>query len=248
MNTAKVSYSERDGLATLALNMPEKLNSLSTPVFAELSTHIEHLEASADSIGCVVLRGNGRSFSAGHDLGTLAAEQPAEPAFQAKVVERLANLPQPLIAAVHGHCYTGALELALAADIILAAENARFADTHAKWALTPVWGLSQRLPRRVGVAKASEMMFSCRTYTGAEAAQMGLANACFADATFTEDVETFVRAVLANSWFSLREAKRLMLDTEGMTLKAGLAHEVFRTRGTGPDMQARIASFAQRKR
>jgi enoyl-CoA hydratase len=92
------------------------------------------------------------------------------------------------------------------------------------------------------------MMFSCRTYTGAEAAQMGLANACFADMTFEEDVASFVRAVLANSWFSLREAKRLLLDTEGMTLRAGLAHEVFRTRGTGPDMQARIASFAQRKR
>ena len=248
MDTAKVSYSEHDGLATLALNMPEKLNSLSTPVFAELLTHIEHLEASTDSIGCVVLRGNGRSFSAGHDLGTLAAENPGEPAFQSKVVERLANLAQPLIAAVHGHCYTGALELALAADIILASENARFADTHAKWALTPVWGLSQRLPRRVGVAKAAEMMFTCRTYTGAEAAQMGLANACFADATFDEDVEGCARAALANSWFSLRENKRLLLETEGMTLKAGLAHEVFRTGGTGPDMQARIASFAQRKR
>jgi enoyl-CoA hydratase/carnithine racemase len=248
MDAAKVAYSERDGLATLALDMPEKLNSLSTPVFEELSKHIEHLEASTDSIGCVVLRGNGRSFSAGHDLGTLAAEQPAEPAYQAKVVERLANLPQPLVAAVHGHCYTGALELALAADIILASANARFADTHAKWALTPVWGLSQRLPRRVGIAKAAEMMFSCRTYSGAEAAQMGLANACFGDATFEEDVETFLRAVLANSWFSLREIKRLLLDTEGMTLRAGLAHEVFRTPGTGPDMHARIASFAQRKR
>jgi enoyl-CoA hydratase len=248
MDTAKVTYNERDGLATLALNMPEKLNSLSTPVFEELSVHIDRLEASTDSIGCVVLRGNGRSFSAGHDLGTLAAEEPAEPAFQAKVVERLANLPQPLIVAVHGHCYTGALELALAADIILASENARFADTHAKWALTPVWGLSQRLPRRVGVTKAAEMMFSCRIYTGTEAAQMGLANACFADATFDDDVERLVRAVLANSWFSLREIKRLLLETEGMTLRAGLAHEVFRTPGTGPDMQARIASFAQRKR
>jgi enoyl-CoA hydratase len=235
-------------MSTLALNMPEKLNSLSTPVFEELLAHIEHLEAGTDSIGCVILRGNGRSFSAGHDLGTLAAEQPGESAFQSKVVERLANLPQPLIAAVHGHCYTGALELVLAADIILAAENARFADTHAKWALTPVWGLSQRLPRRVGVSKAAEMMFSCRAYTGAEAAEMGLANACFADAAFEEEVQGFARAVLANSWFTLRENKRLLLETEGMTLKAGLAHEVFRTRGTGPDMQARIDSFAQRKR
>jgi enoyl-CoA hydratase len=248
MNTAKVLYSERDGLATLALNMPEKLNSLSTPVFEELSAHIERLENSIDSIGCVVLRGNGRSFSAGHDLGALSAEKPDEPAYQAKVVERLANLPQPLIAAIHGHCYTGALELALAADLILASENARFADTHAKWALTPVWGLSQRLPRRVGIAKAAEMMFTCRTYTGTEAAQMGLANACFTDSTFDADVEATARTLLTNSWFSLRATKRLLLETEGMTLKAGLAHEVFRTPGTGPDMQARIASFAQRKR
>lgn len=149
MDIAKVTYSERDGLATLTLNMPEKLNSLSTPVFEELSTRIAHLENSTDSIGCVLLRDSGRSFSAGHDLGTLSAEQPGEPALQAKAVERLANLPQPLVAAVHGHCYAGALELALAADIILASESARFADTHAKWALTPVWGLSQRLPRRV---------------------------------------------------------------------------------------------------
>lgn len=248
MGIAKVSYTEHDGLATLALNIPAKLNSLSTAVFEELLAHLEHIEASTDSVGCVVLRGNGRSFSAGHDLGTLPEEQAGEPAFQARVVERLANLPQPLVAAVHGHCYTGALELALAADIILASENARFADTHAKWALTPVWGLSQRLPRRVGAAKACEMMFTCRVWTGTEAAQIGLANACFADATFDEDVQAFARAILANSWFSLRENKRLLLETEGMTLKAGLAHEVFRTRGTGPDMQARIASFAQRKR
>lgn len=247
MDTDKVTCTIRDGLATLALNIPEKLNALSTPVFEQLLTHIERIEASIDTVGCVVVRGNGRSFSAGHDLGSLSGEQPWEPAYQAKVVERLANLPQPVITAVHGHCYTGALELALAGDVILASENARFADTHAKWALTPVWGLSQRLPRRVGPAKAGEMMFTCRTYSGAEAAAMGLANACFADDAFDQGVETFARAVLANSWFSLRENKRLLADTDGLTLKAGLAHEVFRNRGTGPDMQARIAAFAQRK-
>lgn len=248
MDSTKVSYSQRNGLATLALNMPAKLNSLSTPVFEELLAHIERIETAIDSVGCVLLRGNGRSFSAGHDLAVLGVgEHPGEHAFQAKVVERLANLPQPVIAAVHGHCYTGALELALAADIILASANARFADTHAKWALTPVWGLSQRLPRRVGAAKASEMMFTCRTFTGTEAAQMGLANACFADETFEQEVDAFSRAILENSWFSLRENKRLLIETEGMTLRAGLAHEVFRNHGTGPDMQARIAKFAKRK-
>jgi enoyl-CoA hydratase len=248
VNTDKVLFSEHDGLATLLLNKPEKLNALDTAVFEQLLVHIGRLEASTETVGCVVLRGNGRSFSAGHDLSVLTAgESLAETALQAKVIERLANLPQPLISAVHGHCYTGGLELALAGDIILASANARFADTHAKWALTPLWGLSQRLPRRVGVAKAREMIFTCRSYTGAQAEQMGLANVCFPDEGFDREVEAFARAILANSWFSLRENKRLLIETDGMTLAAGLAHEVFRTRGTGPDMQARIARFAERK-
>lgn len=249
MHTDKVTRADRDGLATLALNKPEKLNSLDTEVFRQLLVHVEQIEASTETIGCVVLRGNGRSFSAGHDLGAIGAgENPWDHTYQAKVIERLANLPQPVISAVHGHCYTGALELALAGDIVLASASARFADTHAKWALTPVWGLSQRLPRRVGVAKAREMMFTCRTYTGAEAEQMRLANACFTDEVFDQEVEGFARTMLANSWFSLRENKRLLIETDGMTLGAGLAHEIFRTRGTGPDMQARIAAFEQRKR
>jgi enoyl-CoA hydratase len=249
MSSEKVLYIEREGLATLILNRPEKLNSLDTEVFQQLSTYVDRLQVATDTVGCVVLRGNGRAFSAGHDLSAIeAVENPWEHAFQMGVIERLANLPQPVIAAVQGHCYTGALELALAGDIILAAQGARFADTHAKWALTPVWGMSQRLPRRVGVAKAREMMFTCRTYTGVQAEQMGLANACYDDAVFEQEVEHFARAILANSWFSLRENKRLLIETDGMPLAAGLAHEIFRTRGTGPDMQQRIAAFAQRKK
>ena len=248
MSSNQVLFIERDGLATLSLNKPDKLNALETAVFEQLLEHIERIEASTAAIGCVVLRGNGRSFCAGHDLAVLSAgESVAENILQTKVIERLANLPQPVITAVHGHCYTGGLELALAGDIILASANARFADTHAKWALTPLWGLSQRLPRRVGAAKAREMMFTCRTYTGAQAEQMGLANACFPDEVFDQEVEAFARSILANSWFSLRENKRLLIETDGMTLAAGIAHEAFRTRGFGPDMQARIASFAERK-
>jgi enoyl-CoA hydratase len=248
MSANQVLFIERDGLATVSLNKPEKLNALDTAVFEELLVHIERIEAATATIGCVVLRGNGRSFCAGHDLAVLTAgESVAENLLQTKVIERLANLPQPVITAVHGHCYTGGLELALAGDIILASANARFADTHAKWALTPLWGLSQRLPRRVGIPKAREMMFTCRSYTGAEAERMGLANACFPDDAFDQEVEAFARSVLANSWFSLRANKRLLIETDGMPLAEGIAHEAFRTRGFGPDMQARIARFAERK-
>ena len=247
--TQSVLREDKDGLAILTINRPDKLNSLNVPVFEALEAHVKALAGQTDSIGCVVLRGAGRCFSAGHDLGDIATgEKLPRPNFQSHVIEALSGLPQPVITAVHSHCYTGALELALAGDIILASQNAKFGDTHAKWALTPVWGLSQRLPRRVGSAKAYEMMFTCATYSGEQAAAMGLANAVYPDETFTADVEAFCRAILANSAFSHRANKRLMRQTDGLPLPAGLAHEIYRGEGRGPDMEARIAAFASRKR
>lgn len=243
-----VMRTDVDGVAVLSLNRPDKLNSLNMPIFEELAGHIANLRDSTQTIGCVVLRGAGRCFSAGHDLDAIGAGQTgAHLQFQSQVVEQLANLPQPVITAVHGHCYTGALELALAGDIILASASARFADTHAKWGLTPVWGMSQRLPRRVGVAKAREMMFTCRTITGAEAKAMGLANACFEDAEFDSQVDDFARAIVANSWFSHAANKRLLLETDGLSLTAGLAYEIHRSAGTAPDAAERVARFAARK-
>ena len=236
------------GLSTLTLNRPDKLNALSMELFEELDGHLASLEAS-EVIQAVVIRGAGKCFSAGHDLGGIAeGETHAKPNFQAHVVERLASLPQPVIGAVHGHCYTGALELALAADIIVAAESARFADTHARFSLVPVWGMSQRLPRRVGAYKAREMMFTCRTYTGAEAAAMGLAALCVPDALYDQAVAELAQTILAQSPHSHRANKRLILETDGLPLAAGLAHEVYHGAGRGPDMQARIAAFRNRSR
>jgi enoyl-CoA hydratase/carnithine racemase len=236
------------GAATLTLNRPDKLNALNVELFAALEAEVGRLERQTDGVGLVILRGAGRCFSAGHDLADISTgERLPAPNFQARIIERLANLPQPVITAVHGHCYTGALELALCGDIILAAEGARFADTHAKWALTPVWGMSQRLPRRVGTYKAREMMFTCRTYSGREAAEMGLANVCVPDAEFDAQIDALSAQILANSWFSHRANKRLLLETDGLPLEAGLAHEVYRGEGRGPDMQERIAGFASKR-
>jgi enoyl-CoA hydratase/carnithine racemase len=239
---------DADGAATLTLNRPDKLNALTVELFSALAAEVERIERQTDSVGVVVLRGAGRCFSAGHDLADISTgERLPAPHFQSKIIERLANLPQPVITAVHGHCYTGALELALAGDIIVAAESARFADTHAKWALTPVWGMSQRLPRRVGTYKAREMMFTCRTYAGREAAEIGLANLCVPDAEFDPQIAALTAQILANSWFSHRANKRLLRETDGLALEAGLAHEVYYGEGRGPDMHDRIAGFSSKR-
>ena len=235
---------DADGLATLTLHRPEKLNALTVAMFAELRAHVLQLAQDTEHIGLVVLRGAGKCFSAGHDLADIAhGEHPPQPHFQADTIELLANLPQPVVTAVHGHCYTGALELALAGDLIVAAESAKFADTHARWALVPVWGMSQRLPRRVGMARAQEMTYTARTFSGREAEAMGLVNWCVPDAGFDAAVAGTARSILANSWYSLRANKRLYRETEGLPLRAGLSHEIHRSEGRGPDMAERIAAF-----
>lgn len=245
--TELVTRTDDNGLATLTLNRPEKMNALTVQMFVELHAHVAQLEQQTDSIGAVVLRGAGRCFSAGNDLHDIASGQPLPmPHLQARTIDRLARLPQPVITAVHSHCYTGALELALAGDLIIASESARFADTHARWALTPLWGMSQRLPRRIGSASAREMMLLGRTYSGAQAQAMGLANFCVADEEFDAQVTALTRELLAGSWFSHRANKRLLLETDGLPLDAGLAHEVFRNAGKGPDMQERIAAFGKK--
>ena len=242
-----VLRSDREGLATLTLNRPDKLNALTVPMFLELRAHVERIATQTDTVGLVMVRGAGKCFSAGNDLAGIAGGVEApKPGFQSETLELLADLPQPVICAVHGHCYTGALEVALAGDLIIAAASARFADTHAKWALTPRWGMSQRLPRRVGRAKASEMSFTGRTYSGEQALAMGLANECVPDAEFDAHLQRLADQILANSWFSHRANKRLMRETESLPLAAGLAHESHRSEGRGPDLQARIAAFTSK--
>src|SRR5471032_830580 len=168
----------KDGLLTLTLNKPEKLNALGFDSFKGLSAAADFATANIDKVGCVLLKGAGRSFCAGNDLGDLGGvfNDGDNSKFRSDTVERLASLPMPVVAQVQGHCMTGGLELALAADIVICAENAKFADTHGKWDLVPVWGLSQRLPRRVGRAKSLEMSFGGRIYSGRQAETMGLAN------------------------------------------------------------------------
>jgi enoyl-CoA hydratase/carnithine racemase len=236
---------ESDGVVTLVLNRPAKRNALDIATFTELEAAAADLERRTDEVGVVMLRGAGSCFSAGADISG-PARAPRHN-FQASVIERLANLPQPLIAVVHGHCITGGLELALASDLIVAAESARFADTHARFALVAGWGMTQRLPRRVGLYKAREMMFTGREYTGAEAERMGLAAICVPDEELDEAAASLVAGIAAGSWFSHREHKRVLLRTDGALLADGLADEAYRVRSrVGPDFRARVEERWQR--
>jgi enoyl-CoA hydratase len=237
------------GLCTLTLNRPDKYNALNAAVFAELEEHINALQAQVESIGCVVLRGEGKSFCAGADLSEVEdGSALVDLSYRPRILERLERLPQPVVAAVHGVCYTGGLELALAADFIVSTSSARFADTHGKWGFMPSWGMTQRLPRRIGRTRAKRMMLTGRTVTAEEAVTIGLVDVCLADEHFAAGVAEFVSEILANSWFSNREYKRLLYETEGLSLREGLAYEVYRHPGIAPDYLDRIQRFSRAKK
>jgi enoyl-CoA hydratase/carnithine racemase len=150
-----------------------------------------------------------------------------------------------VIAAVHGHCYTGSLELALGADLILAGESAKFSDTHGRWGMSPTWGMGSRLPRRVGVQRAKELMFSGRVVSGAEAVGLGLALECVPDAELLPRAEALARSFLANSWFTLRADKMLVNGALARPGDAGPHWERVNSPGRGPDMEARLAAFGK---
>jgi enoyl-CoA hydratase/carnithine racemase len=235
----------KSGAAILTLNRPEKLNALSKDLFEDLEEHVDAIGREMRTIGLVILRGAGANFSAGYDMGEVLqhVRAHAKPHFHSEVIQKLADLPQPVISAVQGHCSTGALELALAADLIVASESALFSDVYARWGLTPVWGLSLRLPHRIGRAKASEMMFTCRSYTGREALAMHLANFCFPDERFDAELSRLSSDILANSWYANQVNKRALIATDGLSLHDSHALELFKNEGLAPDAAKRLQKF-----
>ena len=237
---------DRDGIAILSLNRPEALNALSPMLFIELRQHIDNISTEQEKVGCVILRGEGRSFSAGNDLKAIqSGEKAPSPHFQAETLDCIERLPQPVIALVQGHCYTGSLELALSCDLLIAGDSAKFADTHGKWGLSPTWGMTQRLPRRIGLLQAKELMFSGRVVQGEEAVTIGLANQCVPDSSLLESGLKMAKSFLENSWFTLRADKMLINGGLDYNLGEGLIWERENSPGRGPEMSERIANFGK---
>ena len=154
---------ERDGpVAIVTMNRPEAMNALNRALRRELVLTFRGLAEDPD-IRAAVLTGNGRAFTAGVDL-----------------IEGLSKFPWPIIGAINGFAITGGFELALACDVLLASENARFADTHARVGIMPGWGLSQKLSRLIGISRAKELSFTGNFLDAETAASWGLVNRVYA--------------------------------------------------------------------
>jgi len=239
----------RDGaVATVMMNRPDALNAITPTMLAELNQAYDELTADS-AIHVMVLTGAGRAFSAGVDLKALGDREltggsvgdildiPAR-----SMTDKLANGPLVTIAKVNGFCFTGALELALACDLMVTADNAKMADTHAKFGLRPTWGMSQRLPARVGMAKARELSYTARTFTGTEAAAMGMACQSAVVEELDDVVAQLAAAIGESSTGSLAAYKDLYRAAEASGLDDGLAYEYSHDYEIS-DTDERLASF-----
>jgi enoyl-CoA hydratase len=174
---------ERDGsVAILTLNRPKQLNALTVALRADIVTTVRALSADPD-VRAIVLTGAGRAFSAGVDLKeagqsgfALGADEASKSLPDIDMASAFAACPWPVIAAVNGFAITGGFELALMADVILASTEARFADTHGRVGIMPVWGLSQKLPRLIGPGRAKELSLTGNFLDAATAERWGLVN------------------------------------------------------------------------
>ena len=182
MDFEQIRYDVADGVATVTLNRPEALNAMTVKMMNEWHEALKAAVADPD-VRSIVFTGEGRAFCAGLDLKEMQ-ERNVDAGYVGNVVDAPAlelidtieGSSKPVIGKINGFCFTGALELALAFDFIVVAEEAKLGDTHAKWGLRPTWGMSARLADAVGVRKARELSYTARTFTGKQAAEWGLAN------------------------------------------------------------------------
>ena len=181
MDYKNIIYTKSDNIATITLNRPEKLNALNVNSVRELREVINEISGDND-IRVVILTGAGRGFCAGAELSPRLLGRATLTRVQdlmsnvSNMVLGLRNLPKPIIAAVNGVATGGGANLALACDIIIASEKARFGQVFINIGLHPDSGGTYFLPRLVGPAKACELMFTGKMIDGAEAKSIGMIN------------------------------------------------------------------------
>jgi enoyl-CoA hydratase/carnithine racemase len=225
---APVLYAERDGVAWITLNRPDKLNALNATVFRLLGEALERLEQSQQaSVG--VLTGSGRAFAAGADIedyvGISVHRYRGFMDVGRAVSDRIAALRKPVIAAVRGFALGGGFELVLACDLVVAAENARFGLPETKLGLSPGGGGTQRLPRLVGKTRAMELLISGRFLTADEACAWGIVNRVVPKEELEAAAAELASAVAAQSPSAVSVIKRIVREGADQPLATALTLE-----------------------
>jgi enoyl-CoA hydratase/carnithine racemase len=239
MSEQRVSISVENHVATVTLTRPEKHNALDVPMFEGLIAAAERL-SSEPGVRAVVLHGEGKSFCSGLDIASvMAAQQGLDgvgdalsgevPNWFQRAAYGWITVPVPVIAAIHGNCLGGGLQIALAADIRFARGDARLSVMEIKWGLIPDMSITRTLPRLVGIDVAKELTYTARVLSGSEAGELGVVTHVVDDPLAA--AQELAAEIAERSPDAVRGAKRLLDEAWTGTPEQTLALEAEIQRG-----------------
>ena len=247
-----IRYEKKDNIALVTIDRPEALNALNSTVIAELEQVVTELENDG-TIRAMILTGEGRSFVAGADIGE---QYPLDldggrrwGQRGSALFRRMERLEFPTIAAVNGFALGGGCELAMSCDIILASEKAKFGQPEVGLGITPGFSGTQRLPRRVGVAKAKELIFSGRMVKADEAERIGLVNAVYAPEALLDGAMEMARSFAKNAPIAVKYAKACIDRGMQTDIDSGIAceNELFAMCFATADQKEGMGAFLEKR-
>ena len=224
--TELVVVEREEPIAVVLLNRPQQLNALSGALMDELIAVLQELDDES-AIRCIVLGGSERAFAAGADITELAEATPIS-LYQDRRIDRwdaIRNLRTPLVAAVSGYCLGGGCELAMACDLIVASETARFGQPEINLGVLPGAGGTQRLTRAVGKALAMDMILTGRMITATEARDLGLVARLVVKEAWLDEAKRAAQEIAAKGPVSVRLAKEAIDKAFDAPLSVGLEFE-----------------------
>jgi enoyl-CoA hydratase len=245
---------ERDGpVAILTLNRPKQLNALSVQLRVDVVRTVRELSAQND-VRAIVLTGNGRAFPAGVDLKEAGrqgfslgvGERKAEPLPDMDMASAFASCPWPVIGAINGFAITGGFELALMCDVLLASTEAKFADTHSRVGLMPVWGLSQKLPRIIGASRAKELSLTGNYLDAETAERWGLVNRVYAPEALLPAARKLAGEMAGVEGGLLKRMKAVIDDGLALPLPEALKMEIQRGSANNSAVTAEAAEESRK--
>lgn len=216
----------QEPIAVVQINRPQQLNALNSQVMRELTSALEELDDDA-AIGCMIVTGNERAFGAGADIKSMVNATPAEMLALNWVAywDRIKKVAKPVIAAVSGYAFGGGCELAMACDLIVASESARFAQPEINIGVIPGAGGTQRLTRALGKSKAMEMVLTGRAMSAHEAEARGLVARVFPNEVYLEEAKKLALEIASKAPVALRLAKECVNKAYESSLADGLDFE-----------------------
>jgi enoyl-CoA hydratase len=251
MDYDSLLFERRGRVALVTLDRPQALNALNAALIASLGRALADVDADPD-LSCTVITGSERAFAAGADIKEMAGLSFIE-AWRSDftaALERVAAARKPVIAAVAGHCLGGGAELAMQCDIIIAADNARFAQPEITLGIMPGMGGTQRLPRAVGKAKAMDMILTGRTIDAAEAERAGLVSRVVPAADLLAEAIAVAGVIAGYSLPAVMMAKEAVNRAFETPLAEGLRFErrVFQAMFATADQKEGMAAFIARRK